>query len=467
MPAGSGLVTGNPKKAAQKLRGERRSETRVDKTVGLSGTEMVKAACMRRFQTMGPTDPARRESALASYIASSLTFRAASTLDGYGASCERWSKFCVGQGTPAWPVDSWCLQEFITNEVLRLKAAKRTAAPLTAMKSALTLSSFFAGEAKPYDDPIVQVAFESGWKLLGFKNESKDPLTADFVHQVYIKHGGPEASLQSILHLLQLALSYEGVMRWDDLKTIHFGDILKFDDVWRFFLNRTKTDVNAEGQWTAILPSTEPWSACVLLDRYACMLAAAWEHALSKEEKVLYAPWCDVDGELLFSRIPIAATCVKTESGHSFISPGFIPSPWTEPAPAWGMAPSCAKRAYNALLKRIKSWAVELGLDPKDFGTHSGRRSLPTAALSSDLPESAPKVSGRWRSDKGYASYQDSEVVLRKHVAGLRALHLATNPPQPAPEPLSPLSIEAVDIMWGDSAMFDAQDDLVTLLGDA
>ena len=208
------------------------------------------------------------------------------------------------------------------------------------------------------------------------------------------------------------------------------------------------------------------FNGCVLLDCYACMLAAAWEHALSKEEKVLYAPWCDVDGELLFSRIPIAATCVTTESGHSFIAPGFIPSPRTKPAPPWGMSPACAKRAYNALLKRIKSWAQELGLDPKDFGTHSGRRTLPTAALSSDLPNSAPKLSGRWRSDKGYASYQDSEVVLRKHAAGLRALYLAMHPSQSAPQPLSPLSTEAVDLLWGDGDMFVAQDDLVTLLGD-
>ena len=466
MPAGSGVTTENAKKAAKLLRSERRAEPRVDKTVGLSGTEMVKAACKRRFETSGPADPARRESALASYIASSLAFRAASTLDGYGSACERWEKFCAGQDIPAWPVDSWCLQEFITNEILRLKATNRTASPLTAMKKALCLSAFFAGEPKPYADPIVQVAFETGCKMLGFKNESKDPLNADFVLKVFKEHGGPEASLQSVLHILQLALSYEGVMRWDDLKTIHLGDILKFDEVWRIFLNRTKTDGLAEGQWSAIIPSTDPWSACVLLDRYACMLASAWEHALSEQEKALYAPWCDKNGALLFSKIPVAATCVQTKSGHSFIAAGYIPSPGAEPSPAWGMAPPCAKRAYNALLKRIKSWAEEQGRDPKDFGTHSGRRSLPTAALSSDLPESAPKMSGRWRSDKGYASYQDSEVVLRKHVAGLRALHLAINPSL-LPIPLSPMSRDALDMMWGDDFMFAAQDDMVSLCGEA
>ena len=268
------------------------------------------------------------------------------------------------------------------------------------MKKALSLSAFFAGEPKPYEDPVVQVAFESGIKLLGFNNESKDPLSEDFVRKVYSVHGGPEASLQSIMHILQLAMSYEGVLRWDDIKTIHLGDILKCEDVHRISLNRTKTDAHAEGPWSAISPSTDPWSACVLLDRYACMLASAWELALSKKEKALYAPWCDENGALLFSKIPIAATCVQTESGHSFISAGFIPSPTMEPAPAWGVAPPCAKRAYNSLLKRIKEWAVQQGLDPKDFGTHSGRRSLPTAALSSDLSESAPKLSSRESSYK-------------------------------------------------------------------
>ena len=182
----------------------------------------------------------------------------------------------------------------------------------------------------------------------------------------------------------------------------------------RIFICSSKTDAFAQGQWLAILPSQDPWSAHALIDRYIMSVLSTWDNALSESERENYTPWRDEQGILRLTEVPLVSLWTTTASGHAFPAPGARKSSEGS-SHSWGLTPTEASTAYNAYNIRIKSWAPALGLDPRDIATHSARRGLVSETVNCGLA----KVQGRWRSDKGYRRYIHDEVALCKHAQGL------------------------------------------------
>jgi hypothetical protein len=56
--------------------------------------------------------------------------------------------------------------------------------------------------------------------------------------------------------------------------------------------------------------------------------------------------------------------------------------------------------AYSTVLDWFKGAARVLGLDPADYGTHSGRRGGATRAANVDVPDRLFKEHGAWRSER-------------------------------------------------------------------
>lgn len=413
------------KAASLKLREERRKDERPDKQVTAAGLLMVTESVTRLYRRERPADSDLDLQVLVSRAAKYLK---SSTLDGYAGSVERWKKHCGEQGREPFPVDPWALADYIAHEILRLEAGGNSASPLCNLRSAIKSTSQLAGEADPYAHAAVLVMHKAGLRELGFHNNTKDPLFNGHVRSIVRRHGGADVPPEKLAHLAQLALSNEAALRWDDLKAIRYGDLVYSEELIRIFLVRTKTDAYAEGQWAAILPSTDPTSAQVLFERHICQLAAFWEHEMSPEERLSYAPWCDSAGDLLLTEIPLVSLWTTTASGHSFPVPG-APKTGAGKNHRWGMTPEDAKKAYNRYNTCLKSWAAELGLDPSKIATHSNRRGWTTETIANGLTEKFAKVQGRWRSDKSVTRYIDDEVALRKHVRGLLERDLLVRPP--------------------------------------
>jgi hypothetical protein len=65
--------------------------------------------------------------------------------------------------------------------------------------------------------------------------------------------------------------------------------------------------------------------------------------------------------------------------------------------------------SYSTVLRWFKEGALALGLDPKQYGTHSGRRGGASGAAANDVPDRLFKAHGGWRSERA----KDGYVVSR------------------------------------------------------
>ncbi|GAQ87462.1 hypothetical protein KFL_003550010, partial [Klebsormidium nitens] len=82
---------------------------------------------------------------------------------------------------------------------------------------------------------------------------------------------------------------------------------------------------------------------------------------------------------------------------------------------------------YDTVLSWFKEAASLLGLNPKLYGTHSGRRGGATGAAARDVPDRLFKRHGRWRSDRAKDLYV--RETLQSRLATTRNLGLQEDIP--------------------------------------
>jgi hypothetical protein len=71
---------------------------------------------------------------------------------------------------------------------------------------------------------------------------------------------------------------------------------------------------------------------------------------------------------------------------------------------------------YDTVLGWFKDAALALGLDPKRYGTHSGRRGGATGAAAFEVPDHLFKEHGGWRSERAKDGYVVSRLQARLSV---------------------------------------------------
>jgi hypothetical protein len=86
--------------------------------------------------------------------------------------------------------------------------------------------------------------------------------------------------------------------------------------------------------------------------------------------------------------------------------------------------------SYSTVLSSYKTAASLLGLNPDEYGTHSGRRGGATRAANVDIPDRLFKEHGRWRSERAKDGYMVSSLQLRLSVT----LNLGLQPGVTLPE---------------------------------
>ena len=303
--------------------------------------------------------------------------RKASTVNGYANNFRLWDNYCKLEGVKSLPVNAKYLAAWLAAASLQDK----TASPTDNRSAAVLYFNSIVSSQDIDALGLVRMTKESIRRRLGYKNESKKPLSHDQVDNL-VSQFLRQPSIQGLANAFRVALAYEATLRWDDYADMTFGDFIVTNDFVRVFLMETKTDTYKTGQWATFAASLRPNSAYQLYRR----LVVALSDELSIEQ---VAQW------------PIMFGSEQGSLVQNF-------------------EPSISKLMYQDFLRILKGGCEAIGLDPSLFGTHSMRRGNVTDQFRFGIPDQVIKTSGRWKS-QAFERYIDKEVTLHLH---LRAIQL-------------------------------------------
>ena len=72
---------------------------------------------------------------------------------------------------------------------------------------------------------------------------------------------------------------------------------------------------------------------------------------------------------------------------------------------------------YNTALRDLQSVLRMIGIDPKGYGEHSGRRGGTTAAANNGATLNELMIQGRWQSESMPRLYTDNAVKCKRNFA--------------------------------------------------
>jgi hypothetical protein len=125
---------------------------------------------------------------------------------------------------------------------------------------------------------LCQTIREALHRHLGVLGHKKFPLMRTHVDSILGKILSTSTALDALLFCFQIAITYEGCLRWCDLAQLTFGDIVITSSYLRLFIEQSKTDVYRQGQWVTLPLSNEPFSAYSLLIRIMDTLKELWKN---------------------------------------------------------------------------------------------------------------------------------------------------------------------------------------------
>jgi hypothetical protein len=166
------------------------------------------------------------------------------------------------------------------------------------------------------------------------------------------------------------------------------------------FIQQAKTDTYPQGQWVSIASSSDPFLACQLLHCILHYLTRLWACAsldsklsilahLSRQRDSL--PISPATLLLLLQDIPL----IFAVHSHTEL-------------PVFSKVVS-----YPQFLGKVKAWGADIGLDPRDLGTHSLRRGLASDWALQGVPDRLRREHGRWRSAKVADGYIDTSINIQ------------------------------------------------------
>mmetsp|Transcript_27669 Transcript_27669/g.43174 ORF Transcript_27669/g.43174 Transcript_27669/m.43174 type:complete len:270 (+) Transcript_27669:600-1409(+) len=233
------------------------------------------------------------------------------------------------------------------------------------------------------------------------RGQQKAPLLEEHIEAIYravLQRANRILSLDDALMLLRIAASKEGLMRFEDLSSVGFEDVVYKSSWLKVFVSESKTEESVKkiGQWETIPRLEAPWSAFQLWTQV--LLAADTWGGLRAEQRAAYLrsmrlPLMDADA------FPMGAFKVLCKLKHVPGTKVMVPSP------------DGAVLCYQTQNNHIKQLAQLAGLDVKAVGIHSCCRGGASQLIG--LPDHMIMEAGRWRSRR-YSTLPRPAAELRK-----------------------------------------------------
>ncbi|GAQ88451.1 reverse transcriptase [Klebsormidium nitens] len=288
----------------------------------------------------------------------SLVGRAPGTYRLYAGPWRRYKDWCQKKGVSALPSNP--LQ--VALYMMKLLRTANTPAPLKTFSGAVYFNHTSAGLPSPTNHPLVRMAREAARRIKIAGLNQKRPFLASQIRRLFDLWGSPSASLYQLMKLASVTLCYVSLFRYDDLVAIQWQHV-KFvgSSHMEIFIPDSKTDQYRTGDTVFVARLGGPYCPVALIQR---LLSVGRYHSSGP-------------GSLIRATLP----CVPVHRLKD--------------------NPPC----YNTVLSWFKEAASLLGLDPKLYGTHSGRRGGATGAATNEVSDRLIKRHGRWRSDTAMGLY--------------------------------------------------------------
>ena len=240
-----------------------------------------------------------------------------------------------------------------------------THAPISLGFYAISWAHRTAGFDDPTTHQLVKMVRESAVRNLGKGNNKKQPLEARDIREIVSKLGHKNCNLMELRTVTICILCFAGFLRFDEVSNLKFSDIEFEETYFRLFIEKSKTDVCRTGAWVYIAKSYTSACPYTILKRYISM-----SEFKTHSEKFLFR----------------SVSYYKTLNKHK-LRPGNKPITYT-----------CARELILQVFK-------DIGLNEKEFGTHSLRAGGATAAANNYVSDRLFKKHGRWRSERAKDGY--------------------------------------------------------------
>ena len=222
-----------------------------------------------------------------------------------------------------------------------------------------------AGFEVPTSHQLVRMVRESAIRNLGHGQNKKQPIEAKDIRAIVDKFGKEDCNLMELRTVTICMLCFAGFLRFDEVSNLRFSDIEFEESFFRLFIEKSKTDICRTGSWVYIAKTYTLACPYTILKRYLNLAKFK-----QNSEKFLFR----------------AVSFYKSVNKHR-LRPGNKPITYT-----------CARELILQMFK-------EIGLNEKDFGTHSLRAGGATAAANNFVCDRLFKKHGRWKSERAKDGY--------------------------------------------------------------
>ncbi|GAQ93297.1 hypothetical protein KFL_014250010 [Klebsormidium nitens] len=251
--------------------------------------------------------------------------------------------------------------------------------PILQASGAIFLHHSLAGLPSPTSSPLVAMTREIAKRTKVAGQNVKKPLLASHCRRLFdLWMTAPSANLHTLMKLSAVTLCYVGFLRCSDLLRVQWQEVRFLPTHMEFFLEKSKTDQYRIGRWVLISRVGGPFCPVSLTER---LLSAGQYASLGP------------GGLIRTVTIARSAQYIRAQ-----------------------------QPSYSTVLSWFKDAARVLGLDPADYGTHSGRRGGATRAANVDVPDRLFKEHGSWKSERA----KDGYVVISLPAAALRPFEVST-----------------------------------------
>ena len=255
--------------------------------------------------------------------------------------------------------------------------SSKSHAPVSNAYYSLSWAHKMAGVYDPTDHEIVKRIKESAHRVLGKGNNVKSPVTPEILFALYDFYGGDEATLKDLRIMSICLLSYSGFLRFDEYSNILFSDVVFHENYVTLFIEKSKTDVYRDGKQVFIACTDSKCCTVKMLKRYI-------ESANFTENSQDY-----LFKGLTYHHKSKKYTLRKQHKGISYTT------------------------TREIVLKAFGS----VGLNIKDFGTHSMRKGGATSAAKNHVNDRLIMKHGRWESEKSKDLYITEDVIEKLSVS--------------------------------------------------